>query len=52
VANVNIVTVKPQDSTFVCSPQWQFLLIMARTLRRIVAPKMMMVCSLQSLAVY
>jgi len=51
LANVNIVAVKPQDSTIVCSPQWRFLLIMARILRRLLAPKMMMVCSLQSVAV-
>jgi len=44
VANVNIVTGKPHDSAIVCSPQWRFVLIMARTFRRLVAPKMMMVC--------
>jgi len=52
MANVNIVTVKGQDSTIVCWPHWRFLLIMVRTLGRLVAPKMMIVCSLQSVAVY
>ena len=50
--NVKIVTVKLQVSTIVCSPQWKLLLMKARTLRRFVAPKMMMVCSLQSVMVY
>jgi hypothetical protein len=56
---VNIVTVKPQDSTTVFSLQWRRLLMEARTVRRLVAPKIkevvlvvVMVCSLQFVAVY